>query len=45
MKKYTKEKIDDMREMLANSPWAGAEDMTDEQIIDQYENVYGELEN
>lgn len=39
--KYSKEQVDDMREMLVNSEWE-MEGVSDEQIIKQYENVYGE---
>jgi len=60
MKEYTKERIDEMREMLANSEWEGLQDrdlrevlwdgcvgwsnMTKEQIVENWENIYGELE-
>ena len=59
MKEYTKEQIEDMREMLANSEWEGLRDrdlrevlwdgcvgwnnMTKEQIVENWENIYGEF--
>ena len=61
MKEHTKEQIENMREMLANSEWEGLSDrdlketlwngtdgwknMPDEQIVENWENVYGELED
>jgi len=59
MKEYTKEQIEDMREMLAQrsmEEWderdiydiamdgcAGYKNMPDQECVEQYENVWGEL--
>ena len=50
MKEYTKEQINEMREMLANSEWHDPYDdvwknMPDEQIAENWENIYGEWED